>query len=73
MTVQHLKDTVNTVPFIPFRIHYPGGPAIDVPHRDYISFSPTGRITFVALPDDRLFRIDVALITCLEELQPTAH
>lgn len=72
MTVQHLKETKNAAPFIPFRIHYPGGPAVEVPHPDFISFSQTGRIVFVSLPDERLVRIDVALITSLEELKSTA-
>lgn len=60
------------MPFVPFRIHYPGGPAVEVPHPDFMSFSATGRIAFVSLPDDRLMRIDVALITSLEELKPSA-
>ena len=73
MTVQEVKAAKNAMPFVPFRIHYPGGPAVEVPHPDYMSFSATGRIAFVSLPDDRLMRIDVAPITSLEELQPTRH
>ena len=73
MTVEQVKAVKNAIPFVPFRIHYPGGPAVEVPHPDYMSFSATGRIAFVSLPDDRLIRIDVALITSLEELQPAKH
>ena len=73
MTVQEVKAAKNAMPFVPFRIHYPGGPPVEVPHPDYMSFSATGRIAYVSLPDDRLIRIDVALITSLEELQPTRH
>ena len=73
MTVNEVKAAKNAMPFVPFRIHYPGGPAVEVPHPDYMSFSATGRIAFVSLPDDRLMRIDVALITSLEELQPARH
>ena len=72
MTVQEVKNAKNANPFVPFRIHYPGGPAVEVPHPDFMSFSATGRIAFVSLPDDRLMRIDVALITSLEELKPSA-
>lgn len=72
MTVEEVRKIKNAVPFVPFRIHYPGGAAVEVPHPDYMSFSATGRIAFISLPDDRLIRIDVALITALEELKPTA-
>ena len=73
MTVDHIKRVKNSIPFVPLRIHYPGGAPVEVPHPDFISFSATGRIAYVSLPDDRLIRIDVALITSLEELHPTAH
>ena len=73
MTVQEVKAAKNAVPYVPFRIHYPGGPAVEIPHPDYMSFSATGRIAYVSLPDDRQIRIDVALITSLEELQPAQH
>jgi len=71
MTVQHFKEVWGARPFIPFRIIFPGGPAV-VEHPEFPSFSQTGRIAFVSLPDERLLRIDVALITALEELKPTA-
>ncbi len=73
MTVEQIKQVKNATPFVPFRINYPGGASVEVPHPDYISFSTTGRIAYVSLPDDRLIRIDVALITSLEELHPTEH
>jgi hypothetical protein len=73
MTVEQVKAMKNAIPFVPFRIHYPGGSPVDVPHPDYMSFSATGRIAYVSLPDERLIRIDVALITSLEELQPASR
>ena len=73
MTVQQLKTTWDSELFIPFRIHYPGGPVLEVPHPEYMSFSPTGRIVTVLLPDERLCRVDVALITAIEELQISAE
>jgi hypothetical protein len=73
MTVQHLKDTLNRTPFVPFRIYYPGGPAVDVPYRDAASMSPTGRILSVYLPDERQIHLDVALITSTENLELTVH
>lgn len=72
MTVEHLKQSWGARPFIPFRIIFPGG-TVDVPHPEYLAFSHTGRIAFVSLPDERLMRVDVALITALEELQTAEH
>lgn len=72
MTVQKLKDAYHREPFIPFRIHYPGGAAVEVAHPEFIAFSPTGRIVTVCLPDDRSVHLDVALITALEELKVSA-
>lgn len=73
MTVHEIKAAKNAIPFVPFRIHYPGGSPLDVLHPDFMAFSQTGRIAYVTIPEDRLMRVDVALITSIEELQPTTH
>ncbi|MEO8353389.1 MAG: hypothetical protein ABI680_16795 [Chthoniobacteraceae bacterium] len=73
MTVDELKDIFHRRPFIPFRIHHPGGPPVEVVHPDFMMFSPTGRIAAVYLPDERQVRFDVALITALEELETRAE
>lgn len=73
MTVQEVKAAKNAVPFGPFRIHYPGGPPVEVTHPDFMSFSTTGRVAYVSLPDYRLVRIGVALITAIEEMQAAEH
>ena len=69
MTVTEMKHAYARRPFIPFRIHYPGGPAVDVTSPEFMMFSPTGRIVFAMLPDGRDIRIDTALITALEGLK----
>ena len=71
MTVQQVQEIMHAQPFVPFRIKYPGGEPVEVPHSDFIALSRTGRIATVALPDERWIKIDVALITSLEELEPT--
>jgi len=73
MTVQRLQEIMHAQPFVPFRINYPDGDSVEVPHTDFIALSRTGRIASVALPDDRWINIDVALITSIEELRPSAH
>ncbi len=72
MTVQQIREPWARQPFVPFRIHYPGGAPVEVLHPETLAFSPTGRIAFIVLPDERLIRIDVALITALEELHVTS-
>ena len=71
MTVQQVQEIMHAQPFVPFRIKYPGGEPVEVPHSDFIALSRTGRIATVALQDERWIKIDVALITALEELEPT--
>ena len=73
MTVTEVKHAYSRQPFVPFRIHYPGGPAVDVPRPEFMMFSPTNRIVFVMLPDGRDIRIDAALISALEELEVTTE
>ena len=73
MTVEKFRQSWHAQPFVPFRIHTPGGEVVEVPHPDFLHMSPTGRIAHVSLPDERLIHIDVALITSLEELQPARH
>ena len=73
MTVQQIKDNYSAQPFRPFRIHYPGGPPADVPHPEWMSFSPTGRIVTVWTPDEHWKQIDVALITAMESLTPAPN
>jgi hypothetical protein len=73
MTVQQLQEIMRAQPFVPFRINYPGGSPVEVPHEDFIALSQTRRIATVALPDDRWIKIDVGLITSIEELHPSAR
>ena len=58
-------------PAVPFRIKYPGGEPVEVPPSNFIPLSRTGRMVTVALPDDGWIKIDVTLITLLEELLPS--
>ncbi|MGL4553696.1 MAG: hypothetical protein ACRC33_21240 [Gemmataceae bacterium] len=43
MTVDQLRATRDAVPFRPFLIHLTDGRAYRIPHRDYLSISPSGR------------------------------
>lgn len=63
MTVDQLKATRDAVPFRPFIIHLTDGRAYRIPHRDYLSISPTGRTVLVYGPEEAYSILDVMLVT----------
>jgi hypothetical protein len=66
MTVEQLKNVLQTQPFQPFTIHMGDGRTFLVKHRDFISRSPTGRTVIVHGDDDSFSILDLLLITELE-------
>ena len=66
MTATRIRDLMHAVPFKPFKIHLPGAKIIRVPHSDFISISPSGRIVVVHGPKDEVYTLDVFLIVALE-------
>ncbi|HEV3409580.1 MAG TPA: hypothetical protein VG095_04765 [Chthoniobacterales bacterium] len=67
MTVTQLREWWHRTPFLPFNIIAPGRDPVHVPHPDFLTISPKGRIAEVWLKDERQVRLDVMLITALEE------
>ena len=71
MTATRIRELLHAVPFKPFKIHLPGGEKIRVPHPDFMSVAPSGRIAVVFGPKDETYTLDVFLITALQaEAQP---
>ncbi|MEO6785647.1 MAG: hypothetical protein ABI318_05890 [Chthoniobacteraceae bacterium] len=66
MTATRLREFLHAVPFKPFKIHLPSGEKIRVPHPDFVSVSPSGRIANVFGPKDETYSLDIFLITALE-------
>ena len=67
MTATELKRFMHRSPFIPFEIVVPGRKKnISVPHTDFISISPSGRIANVWFSDDNWASLDVFLIAAIE-------
>lgn len=66
MTAEQLRTLREANPFRPFTIHLADGRALTVPHRDFVSQSPTGRTTIVYHSDDSFSIVDLLLITELE-------
>lgn len=71
MTAEQLRAMREANPFRPFTIHLADGRTLDVPHRDFISLSPSGRIIIVYQPNDAFNVVDLYLVTDLEVKVPT--
>ena len=69
MTATELKKHWHAAPFVPFKIVLPSGERVPVPHPDFLTVSPSGRIAQVWKKGDDRVSIDVFLITAVE----TAH
>lgn len=66
MTADQLRAMREANPFRPFTIHLADGRKLDVPHRDFVSLSPSGRIIIVYQPNDAFNIVDLYLVTDLE-------
>ena len=66
MTVDQLRSTHQANPFRPFTIHLADGRSFHVPHRDFLSQSPSGRTLIVYHQDESFSILDLLLVTELE-------
>jgi hypothetical protein len=67
VTASELKKFWQRSPFVPFEIVLPGRQKLRVPHPDFLTISPSGRVAHVWMRDDDYAAIDIFLITALEE------
>jgi len=70
MTGDKLRDILNTRPFAPFILHLADGRNITVPHPEFMSLSPSGRVAHLFESDESSQFIDVMLITSVELRSP---
>jgi hypothetical protein len=47
MTLEYLRGAQHKQPFVPFSVHMADGSSFPVPHPDFISIHPIGRLVFV--------------------------
>ncbi len=66
MTADQLRTMREANPFRPFTIHLADGRALPVPHRDFVSQSPSGRTIIVYRSDEGFSVVDLYLVTELE-------
>jgi hypothetical protein len=72
MTLEQLRAVHQANPFRPFAIHLADGRKYDVPHRDFLSHSPSGRTVIVYHETESFSIIDMLLVTELEILNGAA-
>ena len=66
MTVDKLQGVHHAVPFRPFTIRLADGRAYEVPHRDFLTYSPNGGRTAKVFGDeDSVGILDLLLVTDL--------
>ncbi len=63
MTIEQLRTAREANPFRPFTIHLADGRSHRVPHRDYLSMSPTGRTVIVYQSGEAFSILDLLLVT----------
>ena len=66
MTVEQLRNVHQAKPFQPFTIHLADGRHFRVPHPEFLSHSPNGRIIIVYHQGESFSIIDLLLVTELE-------
>lgn len=66
MTIEQLRAAHQAQPFRPFTIHLADGRSLRVPHREFLSHSPTGRTVIVYESDESFSIVDLLLVTRLE-------
>jgi hypothetical protein len=66
MTVEYLRDAQRKQPFLPFHIHMADGKSVFVPHPDFISIGPVGRLVFVHTETGGVHVLDRMLMTAIE-------
>jgi hypothetical protein len=70
MTAEQLRAVREANPFRPFTIHLADGRTLPVPHRDFVSQSPSGRTIIVYQPDEAFNIVELYLVTDLEVQAP---
>lgn len=66
MTIEQLRMLHQAQPFRPFTVHLADGRQLRVPHREFLSHSPTGRTVVIHESDESFSIVDLLLVTRLE-------
>lgn len=66
MTIKTFNELLESDPFRPFIILLANGRSLDVPGRNHVWASPSGRTFIVYQPDDRYHFLDLLLVAEIE-------
>jgi hypothetical protein len=66
MFAEQLRKWWHASPFIPFNLVLPGEERVHVPHPDFLTISPGGRIAQVWTGNEDYTQLDVLLVTAVE-------
>ena len=66
MTIEQLRSVHQATPFQPFTIFLADGRSFHVPHREFLSQTPSGRTVVVSNADETLDILDLLLVTDLK-------
>lgn len=66
MTIEQLRNVHQAQPFRPFTFHMADGRAVYVPHREFLSHSPSGRTVIVFDAGDGFSILERLLINQIE-------
>jgi hypothetical protein len=69
MTADALREKLDAEPFEPFQMRLPYGRALRVPHPEFVSLAPSGRIAIIWKGEgERYSTVDLLLVSDLEPM-----
>jgi uncharacterized protein YndB with AHSA1/START domain len=66
MFAEQIRKWWHATPFTPFNLVLPAGERIHVPHPDFLTVSPGGRIAQIWKDGEDYTQVDVFLVTAVE-------
>jgi hypothetical protein len=69
LTADALREKLNAEPFEPFQMRMPDGRSLRVPHPEFVSLAPSGRIAIIWKGEgERYSTVDPLLVSDLEPI-----
>ncbi len=66
MNIAILRELHGARPFTPFTMSLADGRKLNVPHNEFLSFFPSGRLAILTHADDSFTLIDLLLVTAVD-------
>jgi hypothetical protein len=72
MTTERIRALIRARPFQPFTVHLADGRSFHVPHPEFVSMTPSGRVVIVTHGDEVVDFVDLLLVTSVELKPPSS-